>query len=301
MKNLIQLIAIPYLLLKEKFFWFKTNKQILPGQEFYYFGKSLGWKLLFKGTFSLKLLLNPVSIVRYFEYDHAVKSFTNLSHKKINILDISSPYLFGFYITLKNNVSYTYINPDKNDLARVKKFSYKLLRNKEYKTGFGDATNLDFPDKTFDAVISISVIEHIGKDGDLLAIKEMWRVLKPGGILILTFPVSRMFFNEYTDTDTYGLNIKGSNGKYFFQRYYDEAAIEKRLLNNISDFTILTKQIFGETEEGFFDSYSERWQKKGLFETVKDPYLISNYFTYLNSFDEIKKTAVLGLTLRKNL
>jgi SAM-dependent methyltransferase len=54
------------------------------------------------------------------------------------------------------------------------------------------------PDNTFDAIVVISTIEHIGlesygqtmidTDGDLRAMKELVRILKHGGILILTTP-----------------------------------------------------------------------------------------------------------------
>jgi ubiquinone/menaquinone biosynthesis C-methylase UbiE len=48
------------------------------------------------------------------------------------------------------------------------------------------AENLAFPDKRFDAVLSIHTIEHIP---DLSkAVREFWRVLKPGGTLILVYP-----------------------------------------------------------------------------------------------------------------
>jgi ubiquinone/menaquinone biosynthesis C-methylase UbiE len=271
----------------------------LPGKDFYHFGKSTARKLLSRGIVSPKLFLNPVSIVRYFEYDFAVKNLS-LIEKVKNVLDISSPYLFGFYCCNKLNLNYTYLNPDLNDLTLVKKYSSKVIPHRNYKAETGDATKLDFPNNYFDSVISISVIEHINNDGDAAAIKEMWRVLKPSGVLILTFPVSKFFNIEYSESDTYGLNVDQIDEKYFFQRVYDEKSIKERLLNNIQDFTILEQQIFGETEQGFYNKYSERWKKKRLLETVKDPYYISKFFKYLNTFDEIKESAVIGLTLRKN-
>jgi len=62
----------------------------------------------------------------------------------------------------------------------------------------------------------------------------------------------------------------------------------------------LSKELFGESETGFYKLYSDRWKKKGLRETVKDPYYISRYFKMLDSFDQIKDSAVIGITLRKD-
>jgi SAM-dependent methyltransferase len=50
----------------------------------------------------------------------------------------------------------------------------------------GDGTNLPFADNTFDAVSSISVIEHVTDQKRFLI--ESVRVLKPGGILIIQGP-----------------------------------------------------------------------------------------------------------------
>lgn len=46
------------------------------------------------------------------------------------------------------------------------------------------------PDNHFDFVVSFQVIEHIKKDGDF--VKEIHRVLKPGGKFILTTPNKKM-------------------------------------------------------------------------------------------------------------
>lgn len=66
-----------------------------------------------------------------------------------------------------------------------------------------DIRNLQLPDGMFDKIFAVSVIEHIGlespqvlvskvpdvsNDGDLEAVRELARVLKPGGELIMTLP-----------------------------------------------------------------------------------------------------------------
>jgi SAM-dependent methyltransferase len=52
-----------------------------------------------------------------------------------------------------------------------------------------DATNLEFPSESFDIAFSISSIEHFGgknHSGALSSIKEIERVLKTGGIAVIT-------------------------------------------------------------------------------------------------------------------
>jgi SAM-dependent methyltransferase len=49
-----------------------------------------------------------------------------------------------------------------------------------------DLTNITYAEATFDAVSCISVIEHIPAPQDQVAVRELMRVLKPGGILVVT-------------------------------------------------------------------------------------------------------------------
>ncbi|MDG2300657.1 MAG: class I SAM-dependent methyltransferase [Acidimicrobiales bacterium] len=53
-------------------------------------------------------------------------------------------------------------------------------------TSVGDATRLPFQDKTFDRIIASEVLEHIFDDEE--ALRELFRVLKPQGILAITVP-----------------------------------------------------------------------------------------------------------------
>jgi ubiquinone/menaquinone biosynthesis C-methylase UbiE len=50
----------------------------------------------------------------------------------------------------------------------------------------GDATELPFPDGTFDAVVTSEVLEHVPDDAGALA--ELYRVLRSGGTLAVTVP-----------------------------------------------------------------------------------------------------------------
>lgn len=55
-----------------------------------------------------------------------------------------------------------------------------------------DATRLPFRDGTFSHTVSSEVLEHIKEDR--LALKELARVMRPGGRLVVTFPHRKFYF-----------------------------------------------------------------------------------------------------------
>lgn len=82
-----------------------------------------------------------------------------------------------------------------------------------------DMTQLTYPDNFFDIVVSTSVIEHLynQKDwyGDMIAMKEMVRICKPGGIILLS-------------TDMSKTESKWVSGTF----YYNKEDLFKRLINH---------------------------------------------------------------------
>jgi len=244
-------------------------------------------------------MLNPVSCVRYFEFDYCKRNLGQYIDAK-QIIDISSPYLFGFYIAHRYDLKYTYLNPDKREIDRIEHVRKYIRLRSRYSASIADATNLPYRDNSVDDIISISVIEHINGSGDSSAMAEMWRILKPGGKMMLTFPIKRAYEEEFRDDNVFGLNVDQKNGKYFFQRYYDQKTIDKRILSMVPGHEIVNTEIFGEIEEGFFEEYEKRWISRGLWETVKDPYYMSKYMKCYESMKDIRGTAVLGITIKKS-
>ena len=93
-----------------------------------------------------------------------------------------------------------------------------------------DGTALPYENGSFDAAYSVSVIEHIPGSGDSEAMFELARVLRPGGLLVLTFPYRKQLEDEFVEHDVYGKRFEGE--PLFFCRHYSSDAVRERLLAN---------------------------------------------------------------------
>jgi ubiquinone/menaquinone biosynthesis C-methylase UbiE len=273
----------------------------LFGKEFDFYGRKISFKFLLSGDGRcfFYLFCNPVSIVRYFEFDFAYRSVDWSSMEKW--LDVSSPRLLLMYILKKfTSIRLTAVNPDTGDLNETARYSQILDMTRRASFSSQNAKQLSYQDCSFDVVSCLSVIEHIPDLGDALVIKEMMRVLKPTGKLVLTFPCAKNYFEEWRDSDVYGLGATRKQNKYFFQRVYDPAAIKERLVDVIGSEPVKTA-VFGEKVEGTYFAYEQRWLKKGIEETIKDPLYIAKQYRLYNSIDDMPGRGVCGMIFEKGI
>ncbi|MDZ4230184.1 MAG: class I SAM-dependent methyltransferase [Dehalococcoidales bacterium] len=87
------------------------------------------------------------------------------------------------------------------------------------KFGIGDAEHLPYPEEHFDKIVCSSSLEHFNDDGQ--ALREMSRVLKPGGKVVLT-----------VDSLTYPMSaeLKDRHRKmHFVAHYYTRETLKESL------------------------------------------------------------------------
>jgi SAM-dependent methyltransferase len=80
----------------------------------------------------------------------------------------------------------TGLDPKEKALAAARRVAAQL----GVEAGFvaGDARELPFPDGSFDAVFSYSVLQHLSKPDARTAVAEIGRVLRPGGTALVEMP-----------------------------------------------------------------------------------------------------------------
>ena len=134
---------------------------------------------------------------RIYEYPYCFEALKNNISDGAHVLDAGSGITF-FPFFLDSFYKMTCI--DQDDYSNI----YNQINDKQktsvnFKTS--DLQNISFPDETFDAIYCISVLEHT-EDYDKI-LNEFHRILKPSGIMVITFDVSM-------GTDTLGLNRESS-------------------------------------------------------------------------------------------
>jgi len=83
----------------------------------------------------------------------------------------------------------TGIDRAKKSVGAARRVAEQLGAEAEY--AVADARELPFADETFDTVFSYSVLQHLAKADVVVAVAELRRVLRPGGIAWIELPNAR--------------------------------------------------------------------------------------------------------------
>jgi SAM-dependent methyltransferase len=247
--------------------------------DYYFFGVRAGVRNLLGNDVSLGLrktigkISQPInSFTRFPEYYYMEKAITEYVEQcagaePAQILDVGSPKTFGMYLAEKLDVDVEMTDVSRLNLDEYFTMSKSLMNKAKGRVHFAaqDARALDYEDGTFDIVYSMSVIEHIeGERGDSQSIQEMVRVLKPGGLLLLSVPFGKKYVEQQRKGFAHAVEKTEDESLYFFQRVYDRTALENRILSALDglrvrsewtiwregDFAARTFKRFGEGMQG---------------------------------------------------
>lgn len=275
-----------------------AKKKRLIGGEFETYGRSLGRRLVERSSRAgVSFLLNPVSIVRYFEFDFAQRLIPPQARL---VLDVASPKLLPLYVAEHlPAASVRLINPDEKDIAHSAAIAAALeLAN--VTTGCAAFDTLAALPDAFDCITTLSVLEHVhGAYDDGQALAWAYGALRPGGRLLLTLPVDRTAWDEHRDEDPYGTQSPDpATGRYFFQRFYTPATLQSRLHSRLGVSPTHVRW-FGEREPGIYRAYEQRWIREGFECTVDDPREIVDHWREYDSWEPMPGLGVVGLAYDK--
>ncbi|MBV7332475.1 class I SAM-dependent methyltransferase [Chloroflexi bacterium TSY] len=178
--------------------------------------------------------MHPISLydphlIRYGEYQFV------LDHLQLQasdvVLDLGCGFnIFPLYVASKGAKTIA-IDYDRSVWKEMRKRLSIVEKEIGHRLPFtfavGDATDLQLDTESVDKAVAVSSIKHMFCDrghGDQLAVNSIARVLKPGGLAIITVPMSQGNpFHERPNGD----ELHG--GPY---RLYTPEAIEERMMSN---------------------------------------------------------------------
>ncbi len=181
----------------------------------------------------LKRLVLPVSYWRATEFAYAWEQLNEPAGARI--LDVGSPK--DLAAMLARHKGYEVIATDILPEAVLLSRRYAHAQGLDG-TGPGrvrsevqDGRALPYADNSFDAAYSVSVLEHIPERGDSAAIRELIRVVKPGGVVVVTVPYDRVYRETFVKGNVYERKASGTE-PIFFERHYDREALADRLFGS---------------------------------------------------------------------
>lgn len=156
----------------------------------------------------------------------------------------------------------------------------------------GDMRFLPFADNAFDGISSLCAIEHIPGEGDIETLREIYRVLKPGGRAVITVETCQTHQDTWLEVP-YEIGYQADGGgeqsgwEEVFCRNYSPETLRSRLLESAPWRLV---------EEGFYDDNRfplRRWLEPNNYSPLA---LILRRFQPLLSLLFYRKTSTGSLT-----
>jgi SAM-dependent methyltransferase len=190
------------------------------------------------------LYYQPANSDRYLEYPWLLQNINIASGKILDVGSTASNMLYNF---LPKAVEINSID-----------LNSKYIESEAIKFAVGDIRKTNYEDNYFDVVSCISTLEHIGvsgrygsdddPEGDLRAVKEMGRILKPGGTMLVTVP--------YGIRDVLPIN-KLYNKERIIRLFKDFSAVEIEYKKYFGQFNLWLAT--DEAEAAKTDMIKDRW------------------------------------------
>jgi SAM-dependent methyltransferase len=180
----------------------------------------------------------PLDPSRYVELPWAADALAASPGERV--LDLASPKLFAVELA-RRGALVTTVDELESEIVAWRRLTAGSPR---LELVVADGRALPFADGAFDHATSLSVLEHVADDGDAAALGELARCVRPGGRVVVTLPYAPVARDEYRDAPTYVDHGTAPEGRWFFQRWYDEDRVE-RLAASIPALRLAHRDVAG--------------------------------------------------------
>jgi SAM-dependent methyltransferase len=233
----------------------------------------------------LKRIFQSMGYERSGELPLIASRLLPLFGKPIRLLDIGSgDSVFPSYIL--GNTDWDVTCLDKfSTVEKQPEYAQTILRGQpsEHRLHVvrSDLLSAHLAPESFDVITNISVIEHVPGADDAQVMHESAKLLKPGGICLLTTLINDGHAREfYVKSDVYG--DRYNDQPIFFQRHYDVLSFEKRVLKPAG---LIEKErlYFGDYGFQFFENFMDipwPWKPIKILYQWATPLFSRRFLTY---------------------
>jgi len=212
------------------------------------------------------------------------------------LLDVSSPRLFPSMLALhRRDIVVDLLNPDVKDLRHTADLIDASSLGTRSRLHGCLVTETSFSPGTFDAVTCISVIEHIPEDTD--ALQTMWKMVKRGGRLLLTAPCNAEASEQYINRNEYGILEPGEDGYTFWQRFYSEELLRKRVFSILGPPS--RKAIYGEKTAGSFQDNAAQKRSYPFYPYWREAYMMGQEYAFFSRIEDLPGEGVIAMEFIK--
>ena len=189
------------------------------------------------------------------EHMHRYTAVAPLLSEKV-VLDAACGTGYGSNMLAKTAKKVCGIDISNEAIAYAKE-NFGSTQNVEYQ--IGNITQIPYPDNTFDVVVSFETIEHINEELQHLFIKEIRRVLKKNGILIMSTPNKEIYTIQQGNRAT-EWHVK----EFMEEEYHDFIQSEFRYVKYFQQYISSASYLTDEAENKVI-LYNQEKDKKGKF------------------------------------
>ena len=206
------------------------------------------------------------------------------------------------------------VDINERDIAFARKLNAEL-KNVEYR--IENALELSFPDNHFDLLISVDVMEHVGEPHRMT--QEIARVLRPGGVALVTFPQTHFPWTYDPINRALGRRAIGQGAYAFgheylvdpqeFQTWSGALGVEVLEEKALSGYAVALSEMYwtGLIQRVFKDNarnVEEDTEKRGVLRpSTREPALVGITDAFINVdhklFGRSKYSVGRGFVLRK--
>jgi SAM-dependent methyltransferase len=276
-------------------FWAAAIVLGVPGMAFRAACARLAIRLLRGGSRSaareaFRLLIGPLESTRHFEMEFVWEALTQRPVGRY--LDLSSPRVLPLAVVAhRRDLQADIVNPDLRDLGETRALADGLGVTGRCRFHHARVDQLAFAPGSFDAVTSVSVIEHIPHDTE--ALRLIWEWVRPGGVLLLTLPCAARPLEERVDRDPFSVLPPDEDGSFFFQWVYDDQWLEERV------FAVTGRprrsSLWGEVEPGALKRRLIRRWGDTQYPIWREPLEMRREFRSFDQLSELPGEGVIGL------